>query len=764
MKPIFFIFFSLLCHLIYSQEEYNGVLPGWANVKTRFNAVGNGKTDDTRAIQEALDAFTQPNVNYNTKENAFMVLYFPPGTYSISSTIRLRGKIGVTIIGEDPSNTVIKWEGPENDTMFWADGSAYFKISRVSWDANQRNNIEAIGLHWKNKWTDARSQSTAPVNIEISDNYFLGKFKYGISGGTVPGEGINQMDSEIAIKRCIFNKCTEAGIHIKGYNALDYWIWDCKFIECKDGINSNYGNYHVYRSYFKGSKLADVHNTNGYYTSVRGCYSEGSYTFSHDEGASSNPFKRIFQGNIIVSPVNIPIELYHLGKISLLDNTLDTATNPAVKTFIQTGSWAKGNYQILSVNNSYRDKKPITFTAGPSRVFGFSDKSGTAINKTAAAVFLEQMDKLPPKNIRKIFNIPPGSHSSKIQAMIGEAMKLKGQKVILYFRTGTYFIDKPLYIPAGADFQLIGDGYLFATLFEKGSGFPIGKPFIQVQGPSSLVIKDIQIGKFTTEVPNGNGIEFSNVDQVDAAVFVDQLYSNSQNSLMALNLNYLYLQETNSFYSYGKRITGGSLVQSGKGTARLHCFGSQFAGATVDKNASFVGKDCWWEGAVREPLKFEGAGSISIDGGMLAPVNADSSASVFVKNFAGKISLTNMYIQGAVQFEGSNEKLSILLWNIHFYHTLEPIKSITKSIPFEKVFIGLTTQCFTTQDKKCADINTVEDVFTRESRLPSFFKGMLSDNRNALPRIYKKAKVNSSSIFVSRIAIGDCKTALHFTN
>jgi hypothetical protein len=764
IKFINFLPFFFLLHTCFAQEDFFGQLPGWANLQSTFKAKGDGVTDDTKCIQAALNSFTQPLLQYNSKDSAFMVLYIPAGTYCISTTITLRGKIGVTIIGEDPANTIIKWIGAENDTMFWADGSAYFKLSRITWDANGTKNIEAIGLHWKNKWTDAKSQSSAPVNIEFSDNYFIGRCKYGISGGTVPGEGINQMDSEIAIKRCVFNSCTDAGIYIKGYNALDYWIWDCKFINCYDGINNNYGNYHVYRSYFKNSKLADMHNTNGYYTSARHCYSEGSYTFSHDEGASSNPFKRIFQSNIVIAPVNIPIELYHLGKISLIDNRLDSATKPAVKTFVQTGSWAKGNYQVLSVNNIYQDKNPITFTTATHTIFTQQDKYGTPIKKNGAAFFLQQMDKTPMLSNPKIIAIAPGSNSEKIQQYIAEAMKLKNEKVVLYFKTGTYILNQPLVIPANANFQIIGDGYLYASVLEKGNQFPKGQSLLQIQAPTNIVIRDIQLGKFTTEIPMVNGIGCNHLDRLGASVFIDQLYTNASNAILAENVDYLYIQEVNSFYSCGKRMTGGTLMQQGKGAAKMNCFGGQFAGATVDENACFVAKDCWWEGKTRKPLSFSGSGSVSIDGAMLAPINADSNVSVSIKKFKGKIALTNMYLQGGFSVDSSTNDLSLLLWNIHFYHALNPLQSITPSSPINAAFIGLTTQCFTPTDKRCAEINTVNDIIQNKTeKLPAFLETMLSDNRQAIPRQFKNRPPNASSIFIYRVSIGDCNAALHFT-
>src|SRR5688572_16763686 len=116
MKSIVGIFlllvFLALCTLknyAQSREEFNGPYSSWADVKKKFGAKGNGKDDDTRAIQEALDNLSNPVTKFNMGKEAYMVLYLPAGTYCISSTLVLKGKIGVNIIGEDPARTTIKW-------------------------------------------------------------------------------------------------------------------------------------------------------------------------------------------------------------------------------------------------------------------------------------------------------------------------------------------------------------------------------------------------------------------------------------------------------------------------------------------------------------------------------------------------------------------------------------------------------------------------------------------------------------------------------
>ena len=65
--------------------EFDGPLSGWLNVTAApYNAVANGTTDDTAAIQAALNNANQGN---GTTPSYSPVVYLPAGTYKISSTL-----------------------------------------------------------------------------------------------------------------------------------------------------------------------------------------------------------------------------------------------------------------------------------------------------------------------------------------------------------------------------------------------------------------------------------------------------------------------------------------------------------------------------------------------------------------------------------------------------------------------------------------------------------------------------------------------------
>lgn len=74
------------------------------NVKTDYGAKGDGVTDDTAAIQNALNDGRTENKDYHGLPKA---LYFPAGTYLVSNTLKWNGCC-VTLQGQGSGLTVIK--------------------------------------------------------------------------------------------------------------------------------------------------------------------------------------------------------------------------------------------------------------------------------------------------------------------------------------------------------------------------------------------------------------------------------------------------------------------------------------------------------------------------------------------------------------------------------------------------------------------------------------------------------------------------------
>lgn len=752
------IFYSLVSAQNY--DEFTGPYKSWADVKKRFGAIGDGKHDDTKALQTALDSLTVQPTNYNTGKQAYTTIYLPAGTYRISATLQLKGKIGVNIIGEDPSKTIIKWTGAAADTIFWANGSAYFKISRITWDANNMANIEGIGIYWKDRWTKMGTQCFASLNIEISDCVFIGKFFKAISGGTYNDTGTGMNDSEVAILRCSFYQCQNAGITIRGFNALDYWIWDCRFVECWTGVVVSHGNYHIYRSSFEKSKQMDILNVDGYYTSVRGCYSTRSRGFSFDAGAGCNPFKRIFQANTVNLTSYINIHYYHLGKLTFFDNVIQKSLNKDDTSTLTYHSFCSGTCEVLSVNNQYEVSAPYRIATPNKQIYSINDSRLDRKKTTSAAAFLASQQSTPVKVNRSVFEVPVNAGSKVIQSIINQAAALRGKRPVVHFPYGTYVLSQPLEIPANSDMQITGDGYIYASVLTKGAGFPAGKPLVHVAGPTYITMRDMQIGDNGLK-SESDGIVFSNVDEPTARIFIDQLYASSDDAMHMDGMDYLYVQKDNSFFSYGNKVSGGKLMQQGKGTAGLYCYGGQYGKLSVQNNGRFVAKDCWWEGADRIPLKLEGSGKITIDGFMLAPQNADSGVSVAVGSFKGQISFLNAYIQGSVSVSPNNPDLKMLMWNIHSYYKMDPLQFTKQKGTYKGAFAGFTSQCFTGKPE-CQNIYSSEDNFLNVPNRNQFISDMVRQDREAMPQKYTRLPGKASNVFMTRVTIGQLNTGIRF--
>ncbi|MEO6916221.1 MAG: glycosyl hydrolase family 28-related protein [Chitinophagaceae bacterium] len=757
MKCLFIICFSLLLFAganaqKSSREEFNGPFASWANVKTRFHAKGDGKTDDTKALQTALDSLTTTiDVEFNREvATRYVVVYLPAGKYNISKTLTLAGKIGVSFIGEDPLNTTIRWIGGDNDTMFFSNRSSHLKVSRITWDANNKKNIQQVGMHWK----DTQMPKFAPTSVELSDMIFTGNPAYGIATGTYGGsDGTGIMDAEFAIKRCKFVSCTGAGIQIKGFNALDNWVWDCDFSNCAVGIECSHGNYHVYRSSFLQSKIADLKNKDPLYTSVRGCVSRNAAIFSIDEGASCNAFKRVFQGNSIFDCKATPIQYHHLGKISLIDNYFINEGAPQ-QFSLDYSSWCNGNYDVLSLNNSYQEANTFNLRKDmPSRIFSLSDKkiNPKAITKPVTTGF----PGFVPLVNRKVFDIPESATSNEIQKIINTASFLKN-RAIVHFPLGTFKIDKTMEVPAGSDIQIIGDGLIYASALIKKGADDAKFYFFKINGPSYITIKDIQIGHDAV-TDHTNAFLFSGIDQQASEVRMDQLYTLSNKTLNINKLDYTYFEKNNSFFSNGNTVIGGEKVAAGTGTSKLYCFGGQSAVTNLQNNATMVAKDCWWEGKTSndvKPFNLSGNGNYTLDGAMIAPPALDSSAVINVSNFKGNITLMNLYLYGAISVNAASPGLNILIWNVNMMNKLDPTGFTRQKSGYKLAMLGITSQCSKSKDPKCADENprSVADETIGITDVNSFITALSRDNQRAMPRRYRNLPVGVSNVYISRVS------------
>src|SRR5262249_7851036 len=152
------------------------------------------------------------------------VLYLPSGTYRITATLNLKYKMNVSFLGADPGNTTIRWSGPQGGTMLLVNGVTASRWGRITWDG-----AGSAGAGVAHQWD--HGGGFAPTNLDHVDEVFKNMGK-GIIGGRWGGAN----DAEVSIFRSLFTNCSQAGVSVESFNALNYWIWDSQFINNARGV------------------------------------------------------------------------------------------------------------------------------------------------------------------------------------------------------------------------------------------------------------------------------------------------------------------------------------------------------------------------------------------------------------------------------------------------------------------------------------------------------------------------------------------------
>ncbi len=423
--------------------EFVGPFDSWSNVKTDFGAVGDGVTDDTAAIQAAFESLKPDGA-------VEKVLYFPAGTYRITDTVAisrdetLREYEGISVIGEDPATTTIKWSGAAGGRMM--EFSAYHaKLSRLTFDG-----IGQAGLGVHNSLTGFTSGN------ELSDLVFK-DMAVGIRAGELPGvvgNSYGAVASETAMVRLSFLRMSDTGIRLASQNTLDQYIWNSRFEDCRVGVTneSGAGNFAVYESVFLRSTLVDVWIAMpSRFYSLRHNISIGSGQFLKMDDAYGIGAAVTVQGNTIIDPTNnVAINFPNPGPLLLLDNVIKSRsghTNPVVA--VSTSWGAHG--AIIAAGNTFTVANPISLGADVELV----NLQEQIVSREDISTPFGAVPATPRHGNPTVFDLPVGAGATAIQGAIDQAAALGGQRPVVHLPSGSYTIDTSLVIPANTDMRLI---------------------------------------------------------------------------------------------------------------------------------------------------------------------------------------------------------------------------------------------------------------------------------------------------------------------
>ncbi|RDW84364.1 hypothetical protein BP6252_01954 [Coleophoma cylindrospora] len=421
----------------------------YRNVKD-YGAKGDGIADDTAAINAAISAGGRCGQGCSSSTTTPAVVYFPAGTYLISSSIV--DYYYTQLIGNPNSLPVLKATSSfsgfgliDGDPYYtqnlnWGSTNVFFRqVRNFVFDlTNIPAATQATGIHWPT------AQATSLQNIVFemsaaSGTQHTGLFvESGSAGfmtditfnGGIYGASIG--NQQFTMRNLIFNNCVTA------ISQLWSWGWLYQGISinnCQKGIDISAGGSSALTV---GSIiLIDSSITN---TPV------GIIT-AHTSTSSPATAGTLMLENVVLT--NVPTAVQLTGGSTVLAGTTGTTTIAA---------WGDGHEYIPNGPNSFEG--PFAANTRPAALLSGSNYYTRS---------KPQYGTLPSSSFRSVRSGGATGNgvtddTTALQAVI-DAATAAGQ--VTFFDAGTYKVTRTLFIPAGA--KLVGETY--SIIMSSGSFF-----------------------------------------------------------------------------------------------------------------------------------------------------------------------------------------------------------------------------------------------------------------------------------------------------
>jgi len=299
-----------------------------------FGAVGDGKTDDTIAIQSAL-AFIAVRNGGN--------LFFPEGDYQVGNIPNFKGLAmpsNVTIqgIGGLQSNAGTSDLPRKNPTriMLTVPNRALFRIGECTEKVSIKD-IELVANSQQNTYgVEALGAYTSSQDIYF-ENVTFHSFTRGIYAHGLPQTNLNWQFDYIQISRCRFIFNTDAAIYVDIRNS-DWRVQDSLFVSPTRTATQKANAIHIERA----SGFLIDNSIGGGFPNARGgtflnILDSGSVLVSHSQcEAMTNSF--------VYNEAKNPYAGDYTGPITFLNSSFsDPIIFQARRTFVSTGNIYGGN-------------------------------------------------------------------------------------------------------------------------------------------------------------------------------------------------------------------------------------------------------------------------------------------------------------------------------------------------------------------------------------------------------------------------------------
>ncbi len=641
-----------------TNEEFVGPFASWRNVKTDYGAVGNGTTDDTAAIQAGLNAFSSSRP----------VLYFPAGTYKITSSLTMAGRIAAGIVGADPATTSIVWAGSGGGTMFSINGITSSRINRITFNGT---NTAAVIID--------QSYDNVACCFDTDNQYADDVFEN--SGIAFRCGNLGFGCAETTMLRDQFINNTGIGILMKNFNALDMWVWYSTFQNNFAGVG-NYipgganggGAFQVYNSVFQNTTTADITYANTGVFNIRNNYSIGSNTFINDLGTGGTGAEdtSVIQGNTVLDTgLTQSIHQADEGPMILLDNVIRSKSggtftpSPCTELGRRAGTCPVvmvGDYNSAEANDLFSMGNTFTLgsgscasstsgTAAPAAVNGrchsINDQivSRSTVNPSAPT-----LPGTPPNLARTIYEASTtgsgttcsiASPCTPQQAITNAAAGCVNN--VAHLQPGSYSIASTITVPANCGVQIIGDNGN-SILVSSGAD-----PVMRLAGPSLATLRDFGVNGISE---GQDGIEITVVDAggLGGMVFVEDGPGAGNNiNLFVDSIDYTNVEAHNFQNLYNNSASTGGVTVSGGAhgaqynqylglDATFQGYGFSFSGAA---NANVTG--IWNEtpSSITNLLKVTGTGTVTYAGSQFETPNNVLNSAAFT-NFTGTAAVVGL--------------------------------------------------------------------------------------------------------------------------
>lgn len=465
----------------------------WINVKTDVTpaAVGNGKADDTMAIQAALDA-----------EGDGKTVYLPPGTYRITETLVFNGpRIGCLVVGHG-RDTRLVWDGPQGGRMFWSNGVAYSRYVGLSWDGRGK---AAVGF-------DHAAQQRFETEVCHEHEGFRNFTGFGIR----VGHDQKIASAEILYRNCLFENCGTA-LAFLTFNDYDNTIDRCEFRNCGTGVCDNKGNFYARNCHFENSREADFVVGSEHGSSIRRCTSVGSGRFVEERGTIAP----LTIQDCHVAGWTDPEGAVHLhgSPVLLFDCSFTSPPSDRPPVKLATPS------QILLVgSNRPEPVERLVQTPQAERLYEIPPGRLGGVVTSAEQRFLQDTAVVPDRVFDAVQDFGAkadgqADDTAAVQAAI-DAARQAGRGAIAYLPTGRYLLSQTLSV-TGRDYTVGGSGFRCGFVWRGEPGWPM----IEVSGVRNVTLANMTVGGHDFGTMNhGVDIHVTSPQDTPCRLVLDEVY------------------------------------------------------------------------------------------------------------------------------------------------------------------------------------------------------------------------------------------------